>query len=155
MSRQDEQEGVFFNLQAIPAQGISAALEDSSGTISNMRWIDETGAVITKAAAGQKVTLVVDWTAHGPNLIWKACCTVIEGVPVPLASAWKNYVQANSNSPTLPFGSTSMTKTNMKLNQMPGGSLIMPARDLLCVVKLWVRGDLVEDFPAVGDSWRN
>lgn len=129
-----------------------AALADSTGTLKNIRWQNPTtGAVITEAAAGDAIVLVVDWDAYCPTsgLSWKACCTAMEQGGIPLASAWKNYVNANTSGPD------SSSKSNMKLNQMPGGSLVMPARNLTVVVKLWVRGDLNQDYPEVSEAWRS
>jgi hypothetical protein len=167
MDRREEEEGIssieggrFVNPNGLPPvrtyklEAVAApveALADSYGTITGLHWIDtSTGQTITEAAVGQSITLVADWTATCPTIgiSWKACCTAIEALySIPLTSAWKNYVQANTT------GSNSSTKTNMRLNQM--GASVMPARNLNVIVKLWVRGDLNEDYPALSEAWRN
>jgi hypothetical protein len=131
--------------------GAIGALADSTGTLKNIRWQNSAGSIIMQAAAGDAITLVVDWDAYVPTggLSWKACCTAMEQGSISIASAWKNYVQANTTGPD------NSSKTNMKLNQMPGGSLVMPARNLTVVVKLWVRGDLNQDYPEVSEAWRS
>ncbi len=156
MSRQDEQEGVaVYPLQAMAIQAAISGLEDSYGSITELHWEDRTtGQIITQAAVGQQIVLVASWTATVPTsgISWKACVTAMEAGTIPVVSAWKNYVQANTTGPN------SSTKTNMKLDQMGaslGGTLIMPNRALTVVVKLWVRGDLVQDYPPVSEAWRS
>lgn len=129
-----------------------AGLADAYGSVTNIRWIDSAGQVITQATKGQPITLMVDFFAELPSgsLSWRATVTAME-VGVPVTSAWKNYVEAHT-------WANSMEKPNFKLTQMrasKGGSFVMPDRDLNVVVKLWVRGDLVEDYPPVGENWRS
>lgn len=139
----------FHNLSA-SFSGIASDLDNAWGSITNIRWVDSEDNVITKAVKGQPIKLMVDWTAFLPDWggSWKVCCTAME-TGISLSKAWKNYVQANS------WAINEFEKTNMKLDQMSGGNFTMPDRNLNVVLKLWIREDTAEDYPPVGESWRN
>jgi len=130
------------------------------GTIPSVKVYNDQNSEVTKMGEGGTIKFAISYDVIFPSAgwSWRITTTVCE-TSQSLSGAWPNLAYMNYVIDNASANAGGMAKTNQVIDMgQSANSLlfhtVMPPRALTVLVKIWVRGDLTENYPPIGESWR-